>query len=208
MRALRGWVLGACVGLAAVQVAAQVTVEAKPDKKGKNPDTFVVKAGAAPLLEVALLHVADYPAQALPKRCQDPIYQGLKVRAAWYQAVLQPAAGAVAAAYDGAQKLERMGYPAFPLASVQGPGCSVTVHWVTTIPMRAISDCVQEGRYDWWHSDTSGPEGGRQGLLLDVSTDSGREWYLIEKCGEAPATLRKLAGPGSAAELTCPPVGK
>jgi len=205
MKALRTLVVAACVALAAAQAAAQVSLEPKPGKKGKPSDTFVLKVGPAAVGDLSFLRVADYPAQEMKKECQDPLFRGMQVRGAWHQATLVPAPGTVVAVYDRTVKLERMGFPAFPLASLQGPGWSVTAHWITTLDVRVLQDCQEGGRYDWWHIDPGGEVETRLGLLLDVSTEAGREWWFIEKCGDAPATARKLSGPGGPSDLECPP---
>lgn len=206
MRAFRWRAVGACAAvLVSLQVAAQVTVEPKGGKTGKATDTFLVKAGAAQPLEVSFQWVGNYPAEKMKKACQDPLFRGLQVQGAWNQATLIPGSDAVVAVYDRTLKLEREGLPAFPLASVQGPGWSVTVLWITTMDVRVLQDCQMEESYDWWHIVMGGSEQTRQGLLLEVTTAAGREWWFLEKCRQEPTVARRLEGPGSLADLKCPP---
>jgi len=196
----------AAAALVAMPLLAQAPIVVAP-KKGAT-DTFTVKVGSAAPVTAALQRVAEYPAQKLKKSCQDPLYRGLIVSAAWTLADLVPGAGSVAAVYDDVQLVERMGYPCYPLATVQGEGFQVTLHWVTPLKLRALSHCHDQGQYDWWYMEQGGPDAKRAVVLIDVLTMTGREWWVLEKCGDAPTTARKLEAPGSEADLNCPPAGK
>lgn len=189
-----------------LSLVAQTPVSVTP--KAGSPDVFSVQVGSAAPVTVALKRVANYPAETMKKSCQDPMYRGLQVLAAWDLAQIDPAPGLTVAVYDEVQQLERRGYPAHPLATVQGEAFQVTVYWVTPFKLRALGYCHDGEAYTWWRMDAGGAEVKRVGLLLDLLTDSGREWWILEKCGEAPATVRKLEAPATAADLDCPPAGK
>jgi len=199
-------VLAVAAAALALPLLAQSPVVIAP--KSGATDTFTVKLGASARATVSLQRVAEYPAEKLKKSCQDQMYRGLQVLAAWDLAWVEPAPGVTVGIYDDILPVERRGYPSHPLATVQGEGFQMTVHWVTPFKLKALGYCHDDGAYTWWRMDAGGGETKRVGLLLDIATEAGREWWILEKCGDAPTTLRKVEAPGTVTDLDCPPAGK